>query len=481
MKIELVDISETRKELRIEIESDAVREVFDRMVRDLAKEAKIPGFRPGHAPQSVVRSRFRRQIREDVIREMVPSALEDAIISRSLLILDTPEVHIDKPDTGNEGDYAPIRFHAHVEVLPDIKLENYKGLEVERRVRPVTDEDVDRVIAELRETSASLAPVEDRGAEPGDTVTVTFHGKFLNEPEAEDIHVEDVDVTLGEPGVQEEFNQNLAGARPDEIREFSVHYPQDFSSKGLAGKEVAYTATVTAVRRKELPDLDDEWAASLSEEYDSLETLRRRVREDLIERARREADHEVRNALMEKLALAHPIEVPESMVRRQASSLAESFARNMIGRGYDPRALESVGDNVRARLVDQAEEDVRISLLLESLADREDIKVGDDEIEAEINAFAEHSGRPLDEVRSALTKDGGKRSIGHRLRNRKALDLVVENARITDAPWVEGDAGQGGESEGPREPASSATEPHQSPTTEAEVASAADLPSPSSA
>src|SRR2546421_2455593 len=231
MKTELVDISPTRKEIKIEIEADTVRKAYDRISDQYAKLATVPGFRRGHTPRSVVRTRFKDKIRGDVLQELVPQAVQDAIEEHKLEAIGEPELHLDNAEgLADKFGTEPISLHVHVEVLPEVTLGEYKGLEASRRVRPVTDEDVDRVIEGLREASASLQPVEDRGAEIGDTVTVNFNGKFVETPEAEDINVEDVDVELGGEGVQEEFTDNLLGVKADEERRFTVNYPEDFTS-----------------------------------------------------------------------------------------------------------------------------------------------------------------------------------------------------------------------------------------------------------
>jgi trigger factor len=268
-------------------------------------------------------------------------------------------------------------------------------------------------------------------------LTVDFHGKFVDDPNAEDINVTEVEVVLGSPGVQKEFNENLIGTRADEQRSFRVDYPEDFSSKGLAGKKVDYIATVTAVRVKELPELDDEWASSLGEEFGSIETLRTKVREDLESRAATEADHRVRSELMKALLAEHKFEVPESLVVHQANYRMESVVRDMIGRGIDPRRQELNWEGAREELKAQAEEDVRGSLLLDRIAEEEKIEVSNEEIEEEIDAIAIASRQPKEQVRAILTKDGGERSIANRLRNRKAVDLLLENARVTNTEWRE--------------------------------------------
>jgi trigger factor len=437
MKIEMVDESPTRKELKIEIDADTVRAAYDRISDRYAKLANVPGFRRGHAPRSVVRTRFKDDIRGEVLRELVPQAIEDAVREQGLQVIGEPDVHLDDAEATDKIGTGPLNVHVHVEVLPEVTLGQYKGLEAPRSTRPVTDEDVERVIEGLRDSSASLQPVEDRPSETGDTVTVNFHGTFTATPEEEPIKVEDVDVELGGAGVQQEFTDNLTGVRADEVKTFTVKYPEDFTSKGLAGKEVEYKAAVTSVRRKELPEMDDEWARSLGDDFDSLQTLKEKVREDLQKRASVESDHRLRNAVMRKLVESHPFDVPETLVEHQTNQLLESVVRDMIGRGFDPRQGQLNWEGVREQLRDQATSDVRGSLLLDRIADEEQISVAPEEIEAEINSLATQSRQTPEQVRDALTKQGGERSIADRLRNRKALDLIVENASVNEEEWRE--------------------------------------------
>jgi len=242
---------------------------------------------------------------------------------------------------------------------------------------------------------------------------------------------------IGGPGVQKEFTESLTGVRPEDTRTFTVEYPADFTSPGLAGKKVEYTTEVTAVRQKELPELDDEWAKSLGGDFDSVETLKAKVREDLEARATAESDHLLREEIMKKLLETHNFEVPESLVNHQANNRLQNVAREMMQRGIDPRNPELNWESAREDVKTQAEEDVRATMLLEKIAEVENIGVSDEEIETEIDAIAAASQQPKIQVRAALTKNGGERSIAHRLRTKKALDLLVENASITDAEWIE--------------------------------------------
>ena len=437
MKTEFVDVSPTRKEIKIEIEPAAIKRSYDQVSDKYAKQANVPGFRRGHAPRAVVRNRFKSEIRAEVLQQLIPDAVNQAIDKHELNAIREPDVELDNTEGLEKFGEQPISVKVNVEVLPKVEVKDYKGLEATRRVRPITDTNVDEMFEAFRETSAAMQPVEDRDSAPGDTVTVNLVGKVLDDPDQEDIHADDVEVELGGAGVQEEFTQNLNGVRIDNEKTFIVHYPEDFKSKELAGHKVEYTAKVTAVRVKELPEVDDEWARSLGEEFDSVGTLRSKIREDLEKRADQESDHRLRSDLMAKLLEANQFEVPQSLIDQQTSRRLESVMREMIGRGVDPRNPNLNWESAREELKTQAEQDVRSTLLLEQIAEEEKLEVSPQEIDDEIQAIATSTRQPIEQVRGVLTKDGGERSIAHRLRTRKALDLLVANAKVADAEWSE--------------------------------------------
>lgn len=442
MKTELTDVSPTRKEIKIEIEPAQVRDTYDRISDEFIKKAKVPGFRDGHAPRSVVRTRYKNEIRTEVLRELVPEAVNNAIVEHSLDAISEPDVHFENEETLERLGEEPITVKVAVEVVPEIKLGEYKGLEATRSTRPVTDADVDNTIANWREASAAMVPVEDRASELGDTVTINARGNEISGPggeeitDAEEIKVDDIEVVLGGPNVQKEFTENLTGVKPDDKKKFTVEYPADFSTPQLAGKKVEYEMEVTAVRRREVPEVDDEWAKSLGE-FDSVEALKSRVREDLEGRAKLESEDRVRAEIIRKLVGAHQFEVPQSWIERQTNQRFESILRDMMQRGIDPRQQQVDWEGAREELKAQAQEDVRATLLMDHIAEAENLTVSNEEIEAEIELMAQMSRQPKEQIRAALTKQGGERSIAQRLRNRKALELLVENAKITDAEWSE--------------------------------------------
>jgi trigger factor len=445
MKTEISEVSQTRKEIKIEIEAADVSAEFERVTQEYARAVTVPGFRKGHAPVTVVRTRYKKDIQGDVLKRLVPEAVERAIEESGLQVIGQPDVHLDNENLDKLGQES-ITLHAHVEVMPELDLGEYKGIEAARRTRPVSDEEVERVIENLREASASLQPVEDRPAQDGDTVTADIQGRYVEPAEEEDINVSDVDVVLGSEGVLPEFNENLTGVQPDEVKTFTVTYPEDFGPqpkegeerKGLAGKTVEYTATVSSVRRKEIPALEDDWVKSLGEEeVETVEHLRARVRENLTKNAQHESEHRLRDEVLSQLIERHRFEVPETIVSYQANQILQSMVRDMISRGADPRTQDINWEAMRDLVRERAGDDVRGSMLLERVAEAENIEVSQGEIDAEIESMAEGSRQSVEQVRAALTKQGGERSIADRLRNRKALDLLVQHAQVREEEWRE--------------------------------------------
>ena len=437
MKTELTDVSPTRKEIKIEIEPAQVRSSYDRISDEFIKKAKVPGFRDGHAPRSVVRTRYKNEIRTEVLRELVPDAVNNAIIEHSLDAISEPDVHFENEETLERLGEEAITVKVGIEVPPEITLGDYKGLAATRKTRPVTDENVDQTIESLREGLAAMVPVEDRASELGDTVTINARGREIDKPDAEEIKVDDIEVVLGGPNVQKEFTENLTGVKPDDKKTFTVDYPADFSTPQLAGKKVEYEMEVTSVRRRELPEVDDEWAKSVGEEFDSVDTLKKKIREDLEARAKIESDNRLRADLIRTLVAAHQFEVPASWVEKQTNQRFETVVRDMMSRGIDPRMQQVNWEGAREELKVQAEEDVRATLLMERIAEAENVTVSDEEVEAEIELLAQMARQSIEQMRATLTKHGGERSIAQRLRNRKALDLLFDNAHITDAEWNE--------------------------------------------
>ena len=439
MKTELTEISPTRKEIKIEIEAETVREIYNKVSKKFANAVQVPGFRKGNAPVDVVRLRYKDEIRTETLQELFSNRVGDAIEEHELSPLAEPHLHLENAETLKLNGSEPVILTLQVEVMPEIPAPDYKNLEVTRRVRPLLEGELDAVIDERRQEFASLTPIEDRKSETGDTVIVDLEGTFADEPDGEPIKADDLEIKLGDAMIEESFTENLLGVEEDEEKEFTVTYAEDFSSPMLAGKTVNYKAKVKSVGTVELPELNDEWAMSLDEEFESLEDLRSKLQEDLELVAKADADARVRNDLIAKLVEGNYFEVPNAMIDLQARNLLNSFAEDLTRRGVDLNKVEQdFVEMLYSQMRGQAEHDVRGAMLLEKVAELENVEVSDEEINEEIGRMAEYYRTTPEEIRASLAKQqGAEQNIANSLRTRKSIEALVANAKITDGEWID--------------------------------------------
>ena len=247
MNTELIDVSETRKEIQIEIAPDDVRRVYDSVSKKFADKAQVPGFRKGLAPLDVVRMRFKKEIQADVIQEILPPQVTLAIQEHQLSPLTEPQLQLEDPENIKVNGSQPLAFSVLIEIMPDIGELDFEGLEAIKRVRPVKDEEIENVIDEHRQQESTFLPIEDRKSEDGDMVIVDLKGTFEDDPEADPIEVNDLEVKLGDEVVEKSFSDNLLDVEVDDKKEFTVEYPKDFSTTALAGRVVNYKAQVKSV------------------------------------------------------------------------------------------------------------------------------------------------------------------------------------------------------------------------------------------
>jgi len=427
VEVAVADTTECKKDLTIEVDADEVKAEFEKSYQAFARHAKVPGFRPGHVPLAVVKQRFSKDIKDGVLEQLLPNALQHAILDKKLRVIGSPDI-----SDVNLTEGQPFRFKATVEVLPDFDLHNYTGLKLTKAIARVTDEDVDRVLENWRHSAAQLVPVEDRPAQDGDSVSVNLIGKYVEPAEEEDLKAEDVVIQLGGEGVQAEFNENLLGVKTDDERQFRVAYPPDFSSPGLAGKTLDFTANVVAVRREELPTLDDDFAKEIGGAGDTLAELRDNVRGNLERNAEAQAERRMRESLIDELLREYDFPLPDTLVERQASELLRELAYAMLNNGVPAQSIREMNwDERRGQARVRAVRDVRAALVIERIAEAEKIEVTDDEIETEIARLAEARGEAIEAVRARLTKEEALSSIENRLRHQKALDAIIKSAEVT--------------------------------------------------
>jgi trigger factor len=421
MKTEFEDVSETRKTVRVEIPPDVVDTEIDRIARDYSRKARVPGFRPGKTPARVIKQRFKDQILHDVAHDLIPRAVDDALREKGLEAVDTPDV---REVIINEGQ--PLTFTASFDTVPEFDPGDLSSITIKRASNAINDEALQMALQRLRDRGARNEPVEGRGVDHGDTVTLDLERR---DPDGKtDTHT-DVSVELGAKANPPGFDEQLLGLEPGAQKEFTLHYPADYPIGELANTDVSYKVTVKGIKRRVLPELDDEFAKDLG--VDSLEALTQRVREDLEHEAKHAAEREDRSELMKQLATRVPFDVPPSMVDREIDRRLEDFARRLIDQNVDPRQAGIDWNAFRESQRAVSREAVAAALVLDEVTRREKLEVSDAEVEAEVVKYAERTGRTPAAVRAALEKEGGLSRIYAGLRREKSVDFVMSHATIT--------------------------------------------------
>ena len=423
MKTEFVDVSDTRKQLLVEIPSTVVDAEIERIARDYGKAARIPGFRPGKVPAKVVRTRFRDQILHDVAHDLIPRAVDSALRERGVEPVDTPDI---KNVLVEEGQ--PLKFTADFETVPAFDPGDYGSLNLKKPSASVTDEAVAETLERLRQRAARYEPVEGRQVEAGDTVVVDLVREAPGE--AADRH-ESVSIEIGASANPPGFDEHLIGLAVGDEKRFPVDYPADHSVKELAGTVVNYAVTVKGIKTRVVPALDDEFAKDLGE-FDSLDALRARVREDLQRDAERAAERELRNDLLRQLAGRVTFEIPDALLEREVERRTEEFVRRLYEQGVDPRQANIDWQGFRDHQREPAREAVASAIVLDEVARREQVGVESAELDAEIDRYASATGRTSDDVRARLEKEGGISRLYMGLRREKAVDLVRSRATIVE-------------------------------------------------
>jgi len=414
----------TKREIEVEIPPEEVSRETEVLIQKYQKLARIPGFRRGHVPASIIRQRFSQDIQNDVIDALVPKYFRKETERLGVVPISQPRV---TDLHANEG--KPMHFKASFEVMPEIKIEGYKELRAEHPEISVTNEEVEESLKNLREQKATFSPIEGRTITDGDYAQVSLDGTPKNdESGTKPVHMDDVLVEIGGKTTMPEFTENLRGASPGEERTFDVHYPQDFSDERLRGQTFSYKVKINAVKQKSLPELNEDFAKELGE-FTSVEEVRQRIREGMEHERRQTAEREAKDKLLAELIRRNEFEVPEALVEHQIDIRLERGLRALAAQGMSSEHMKKMDlPRLRAGQHDQALQEVKAALLLEKIAEEEKIEVGDDEINQEIEALAKQTNQAPDAIRGRLTRDGALDRIRNRIRNEKALDFLYRQS-----------------------------------------------------
>jgi trigger factor len=409
--------------LEISVPAEEVEAETGRVLTDVQKRAKLPGFRPGKAPASLIRRQYNAEIRQQVLENLVPKYFNQELEQQDLHIVGRPDI-----TDVHFHDGEPLRFKAEFEVAPEIELGDYTGIEVPYQDPEVTDEDVTNRIEELRSQKAQFVNVDPRPVEDGDFAVLSLES--VSGVEGEPVRQEEMMLHVGGPDTLPAFTENLRGMTPGEAKEFEVTYPEDYGSERLAGKTVRFTATLKGIRRKDLPELNDEFAQDLGD-YRTLDELRDAVRKSLFAQREYEAQQQAKNKIVDRLVEKHDFPVPEVFVERQIVNRVEQSVRSLAAEGVDPGKLKLDWGKIKEAQREKAIREVKASLLLSRVAEREAIQANQDEVDREVERAARQNREPVAAARLRFEKDGTLGRIANHIQTEKVLNFLFEHARKT--------------------------------------------------
>lgn len=415
---------ECTREVEVEVPAEEVIKTFRSVIKRYQKVARIPGFRPGKVPESVLRNRFAGSIREEVVEAILPQHFRAAIAEKELRPVSQPQVSNLQLEEGQ-----PLRFKAVFEVAPEFSVDGYQDVRVDMPSTSLSDEEFQSELDRILDAHSTMEPVnEDRGLVDGDWAQISFKGDLQGESEegAQPIAGQDVNVEVGGKDTVEAFSAALRGSKPGQELKFEVTYPEEFGQKRLAGKTVAYAVEVRGIRRKVQPELNDEFAKELGG-YENVDDMKQKLREHLAADKKHRIQADARNRLLDALVARFAFPVPESMVQNQIDARLERGLRALAAQGMrteDMRKLDF--DRLREAQRESAVSEVKGTMLLDRIADLEKIDVSDDEVERELQVISLQTREPLETLRDRLTREGNLARIREQLRREKTGNLLVE-------------------------------------------------------
>jgi trigger factor len=423
LSLEIVDISGCKKNLVAEVPVEQVEEEFGQLARKYARQAKVPGFRPGKVPLNIVKQRYNAELRSDVTQEIISRTWKQAIAERGLEPLSEPVVEKVEADPG-----LPLKFTVSFEVAPKIEVTDYKGMAVTLAPATVKDEDVAVALEHFREDHAQYIPVENGVVGDGHFVTATLDGEF--EDGGKPIHEEDVTLSVGAPQTNREFSENLQGARIDEERSFDVAYPEEYRQKRLAGKRVHYRVKIKDIKEKQLPELNGDFARDIGAA--GLEELQGRIRDEMVTKAKQAAEEKARETILDQIVQRLSFDVPEVLIREELEDNARRIAANLARQGIDVSKTSIDWKKVFDEERPFAEKAVRRRLVLEAIARQEQLVVTDQEVDAEFEKLAGRGGKSSAAIKAQFEKDQRLQAFRLYLLQNKALDFIYRSATITE-------------------------------------------------
>ncbi|MBI4358790.1 MAG: trigger factor [Candidatus Omnitrophica bacterium] len=423
LKVDVKDVSSCEKVLTIDVPSEMVTEEFSAFYESVGKRAKIPGFRPGHAPKHVVALHFRDEARQEVWKQLVSRTFRSAVDQEELPIIGYPQIE------QVEFDETRLKFKAHVEMKPKVKIDKYAGLSVKREAVQVDEPEVEGALKQLQESHAKFQVVEGREARLGDFLICSYRLRV----EDKDVEKRDGEwIEIREQDYLEGFSKQLLGVKIGEMREARVTFPSNYVKKELAGKQGLFFVTVQEIKEKMLPPLNDEFAKEASES-ETLEELRKKVRDDLEHHRKMETERKLEHLLLEELIKKSKFELPARLVERRLEALVRQSIQSLVYRGVKEEEALREKENLKKNLLPEAQREVRISFILDEIATREHIQASDEELNRKYREVADRLRRPIEEVKTYYQEsEDRKESLREQMVTEKTIQWVKDKAIIAE-------------------------------------------------
>ncbi len=404
-----------------------VEKESDKALKSLSKDVRVPGFRKGKTPKSVLQLRFREEIKLEVLDRLLPKYFWKKAEEENIKVVGDPDVS-DLQFEKNE----PVRFRAVFEVFPEYELGTYHRLEVPYAAPIVEDSDVDKELERLREEHVSYRNLDPRPLENGDIAVLSLKSKPLGD--APVIDQNETTLTVGADETLPDFNDALRGKSPQDEVDFEVTYPDDFANERLAGKSIPFHAKILGIRGKELPKLDAEFARDIDEQFKTLDDLKTQIREGMLDVRRNTAVRQAKDKLIDRLVEAHDFPLPKKLVDQQIGSRLESTARSLTQRGVDIKSLDLDWQKIAESERPRAERTVKAELLLARIAEVENIEAENTEVNAEIERYAREKQLTLGGARKKLMENGALDRMESFYRNERVLSFLFDEAEKIDPP-----------------------------------------------
>ena len=437
MKTSLEEISPVKKKLLVEVESEEVDRKIEETYRTLGKKAKVHGFRPGKVPRRILERYFKDQVVEEVTRGLVDETLPKAVEESKAMPLTIPVVENDSLKAGQSFKYAVV-----MEVKPQFELRDYMGVELEKEIVEVTDQDVERNMQEIRKAHATLKPVqEDRGAREGDSIVVDYEAFEAGKP-VEGVKAQNFMIALGGGAIHPELEKGLTGLKAGDLKDVEVHFDEKHQNARLAGKDVTFKVKVIDLKITELPELNDEFAKSLGGEFPDLETLKKRVKDSLLENEKKRVEKDFRRRLIKKISDKVDFELPQSLVESEIRSGVESVKQNLLRMGSNMEKAGIKEEKLREDLVPAAGQRVKELLILGEIARQSGLTISDLELDQGFEEMAKSLGQEPQVMRKFYEARDLVGSFREKLLEERTLNYLANGAKIAEMPASQMSRGQ---------------------------------------